>query len=100
MTVIDQQPQLPPTVRGLGRQTILASFKRSLGLRVYAKTLLADLATPDFSMPYNVIIMSSTLIALLFGNIFNTLARTLVIVQLDEPEKQQPASQPPKVKAD
>lgn len=35
--------------------------------RILSSNLLMDLATPDFSMPYNVIIMSSTLLALFFG---------------------------------
>ncbi|EJD37490.1 hypothetical protein AURDEDRAFT_173463 [Auricularia subglabra TFB-10046 SS5] len=50
------------------------------GEQAYARALLADLATPDFSMPYNVIIMSSTLVALLFGNVFNLLIRAFVVV--------------------
>jgi GPI-anchor transamidase subunit T len=52
---------------------------------VYTPALLVDLATPDFSMPYNVIIMSSTLIALTFGNIFNLLTRHFVVVDVDVP---------------
>ena len=51
--------------------------------RMYTPTLLVDLATPDFSMPYNVIIMSSTLMALLFGSIFNLLTRNFVAVKID-----------------
>lgn len=52
--------------------------------RIYTSALLVDLATPDFSMPYNVIIMSSTLIALIFGSLFNILIRRFVVVKLDE----------------
>ena len=48
--------------------------------RVYTPVLLVDLATPDFSMPYNVIIMSCTLIALVFGSVFNLLTRKFVVV--------------------
>ena len=51
--------------------------------RIYTSALLVDLATPDFSMPYNVIIMSSTLIALVFGSLFNMLIRRFVVVKLD-----------------
>lgn len=43
-------------------------------------SLLLYLPTPDFSMPYNVIILSSTVIALAFGSIFNLLVRRLVAV--------------------
>ncbi|CAE7215547.1 unnamed protein product [Rhizoctonia solani] len=52
------------------------------GSRLYTSTLLVDLATPDFSMPYNVIIMTSTVVALFFGTIFNLLTRKFVIVRV------------------
>lgn len=39
---------------------------------------LLTLPTPDFSMPYNVIILSSTVMALAFGTIFNLLSKRLV----------------------
>ena len=42
-------------------------------------SLLLPLPTPDFSMPYNVIILTSTVIALAFGSIFNLLVRRFVI---------------------
>ena len=51
--------------------------------RIYTPALLVDLATPDFSMPYNVIIMSSTLIALIFGSLFNMLIRRFVVIKVD-----------------
>ncbi|KAL1976289.1 hypothetical protein VTN31DRAFT_2571 [Thermomyces dupontii] len=55
---------------------------------VYLRTtgLLLSLPTPDFSMPYNVIILTSTVMALGFGSIFNLLMRRLVPV--DEPALQ------------
>ena len=40
--------------------------------------LMLPLSTPDFSMPYNVIILTSTVIALAFGTIFNMLVRRFV----------------------
>lgn len=48
---------------------------------VYIRTtsLLLPLPTPDFSMPYNVIILTSTVIALAFGSIFNMLTRRFVL---------------------
>ncbi|KAH6334994.1 hypothetical protein HBI37_151190 [Parastagonospora nodorum] len=50
------------------------------GKGVYIRTtsLLLPLPTPDFSMPYNVIILTSTVMALGFGNIFNLLVRRFV----------------------
>ncbi|KAJ4288726.1 Subunit of the glycosylphosphatidylinositol transamidase complex-like protein [Collariella sp. IMI 366227] len=41
-------------------------------------SLLCSLPTPDFSMPYNVIIFTSTAIALAFGGMFNILVRRFV----------------------
>lgn len=41
-------------------------------------SLLLPLPTPDFSMPYNVIILTSTVIAMGFGSIFNLLVRRFV----------------------
>lgn len=48
--------------------------------KVYLRTtsLLLPLPTPDFSMPYNVIILTSTVMALGFGSIFNILVRRFV----------------------
>ena len=48
-------------------------------------SLLLPLPTPDFSMPYNVIIFTSTVMALAFGFIFNLLVRRFVAV--DEAEQ-------------
>ncbi|KAF7591129.1 hypothetical protein BBP40_001968 [Aspergillus hancockii] len=47
---------------------------------IYIRTtsLLLPLPTPDFSMPYNVIILTSTVIALAFGSVFNLLVRRFV----------------------
>lgn len=41
-------------------------------------TLLVLLPTPDFSMPYNVIILTSTIMALIFGSVFNLLVKTII----------------------
>lgn len=55
--------------------TILGGASTS-NLRTTA--LLLNLPTPDFSMPYNVIIFTSTAIALAFGGMFNLLVRRFV----------------------
>ena len=55
--------------------------------RIYTPILLVDLATPDFSMPYNVIIMSSTLITFIFGSVFNLLTRKFVVVKVGDDER-------------
>jgi len=48
-------------------------------------TLLLPLPTPDFSMPYNVIILTSTVMALAFGSVLNLMVRRFV--GADEAEK-------------
>ncbi|UZJ55244.1 hypothetical protein CBS101457_004564 [Exobasidium rhododendri] len=45
------------------------------GSRIYTNPALIEVAVPDFSMPYNVIIFTSTLIALCSGSILNNLIR-------------------------
>ncbi|KAH8722948.1 GPI transamidase component GPI16 precursor [Phaeosphaeriaceae sp. PMI808] len=58
---------------------ILSPHSRdSKGIYVRTTSLLLPLPTPDFSMPYNVIILTSTVMALGFGNIFNLLVRRFV----------------------
>lgn len=52
--------------------------------RMYTPPLLIDPATPDFSMPYNVIIFTCSLVAFLFGSVFNILTRRVVIVRVGE----------------
>lgn len=56
--------------------------KRSSRSRIYTTRLLLDVATPDFSMPYNVIIMSSTVMAIFFGLMQGTLTRRWGFVQV------------------
>jgi phosphatidylinositol glycan class T len=51
---------------------------RRRGVYVRTTTLLLPLPTPDFSMPYNVIILTSTVMALGFGSIYNILVRRFV----------------------
>ncbi|KAJ3340378.1 Subunit of the glycosylphosphatidylinositol transamidase complex-like protein [Gonapodya sp. JEL0774] len=71
-------------------QTIILSDPvttfRSIGhsTRVYTCPLLVALPTPDFSMPYNVVTMSCTLLAFLFGSVFNMLTRRFVPVVVED----------------
>lgn len=50
-------------------------------IRVYTETLLVSLPTPDFSMPYNVITLTCTVIALFFGSMFNLMTRNFEVVE-------------------
>lgn len=52
------------------------SSKSKYSLRT--TSLLCSLPTPDFSMPYNVIIFTSTAVALAFGGMFNIIVRRFV----------------------
>ncbi|KAI1173501.1 Gpi16 subunit [Nemania sp. FL0916] len=52
------------------------ALKKTSNLRT--TSLLLSLPTPDFSMPYNVIIFTSTAMALAFGGLYNILVRRFV----------------------
>ncbi|KAI4593182.1 Subunit of the glycosylphosphatidylinositol transamidase complex-like protein [Pestalotiopsis sp. 9143b] len=56
--------------------TIMPPTGKTSNLRT--TSLLLNLPTPDFSMPYNVIIFTSTAIALAFGGLYNILVRRFV----------------------
>ncbi|WFD33781.1 Subunit of the glycosylphosphatidylinositol transamidase complex-like protein [Malassezia cuniculi] len=45
--------------------------------RIYTPPSLVDVALPDFSMPYNVILFYSTYVALFFGHMLNLIMRTI-----------------------
>ncbi|KAG7323164.1 hypothetical protein KOW79_012866 [Hemibagrus wyckioides] len=51
-------------------------------VRVYTEPLLVNLPTPDFSMPYNVICLTCTVVAVAYGSFYNLLTRTF---QVEEP---------------
>ena len=50
---------------------------------LYTTRRLVDLPTPDFSMPYNVIIMSSTVMAVFFGLMHGALTRRWGVVEVE-----------------
>ena len=61
--------------------------RRSGRTRLYTTLLLLDVPTPDFSMPYNVIIMSSTVMAVFFGLMQGTLTRQWGWVELPKDDR-------------
>ncbi|KAH8896616.1 Gpi16 subunit, GPI transamidase component [Thozetella sp. PMI_491] len=69
---------LNPDKTGAGLRSGLASGARFATANLRTTPLLLSLPTPDFSMPYNVIIFTSTAIALAFGGMFNILVRRFV----------------------
>ena len=73
----------PDANRGFDVAPAIIRLLSRLGISnapMYLRTtsLLLPLPTPDFSMPYNVIILTSTVMALAFGFVFNLLVRRFV----------------------
>ena len=48
-------------------------------IRLHTESLLVTLPTPDFSMPYNVICLACTAVAIAFGSIHNLTTRRFVV---------------------
>uniref|UniRef100_A0A8C5DAX6 GPI transamidase component PIG-T n=1 Tax=Gouania willdenowi TaxID=441366 RepID=A0A8C5DAX6_GOUWI len=68
-------------------QPLFSSFfpckeELSYFVRVYTEPLLVNLPTPDFSMPYNVICLTCTVVAVGYGSLYNLLTRSF---QIEEP---------------
>ena len=49
-------------------------------IRLRSEPLLVHLPTPDFSMPYNVICLTCTVIAIAFGSVHNLTTRQFTAV--------------------
>ena len=60
------------------------SDSSSYFVRLYTEPLLVNLPTPDFSMPYNVICLTCTVVAVCYGSFYNLLTRTF---HIEEPKK-------------
>lgn len=56
-------------------------------LRIHTGALLINLPTPDFSMPYNVICLACTVVALAFGPLHNMTTKRLILQKKVEAEK-------------
>lgn len=52
---------------------------------MYTEVLLVSLPTPDFSMPYNVICLTCTVVAIAFGSLYNLSTKRLQEVPPGEP---------------
>ena len=82
---------------GISRKTSTYSetFAQDLSnivIQLYTESLLVNLPTPDFSMPYNVICLTCTVVALAFGPLHNITTKSLTL------EKDIPVSTSTKVK--
>lgn len=58
--------------------TLIDTFSNQSYYALRTAPLLVSLPTPDFSMPYNVIILTSTIMALVFGTVFNLLMKRVI----------------------
>ncbi|KAJ6797137.1 GPI transamidase component PIG-T [Iris pallida] len=59
----------------LDQSPLLQKFQERNPVHSYTEVLLVPLTTPDFSMPYNVITFTCTVLALYFGSLFNVVRR-------------------------
>ena len=75
----------PAVIRLLGHKADTQSSISQPPVYIRTTSLLLPLPTPDFSMPYNVIILTSTVMALAFGMIYNLLVRRFVGADEVEP---------------
>lgn len=56
-------------------------------LRIHTESLLLSLPTPDFSMPYNVICLACTVVALAFGPIHSVATKRIILEKTDISEQ-------------
>ena len=61
--------------------------RSSYFLRIHTEALLINWPTPDFSMPYNVICLACTVVALAFGPLHNMTTKRLVLQKKEEGKK-------------
>ncbi|CAN6251752.1 unnamed protein product [Urochloa humidicola] len=66
-----------PAIDPLLGSPLLESFQEDSVVKSYTEVLLVPLTTPDFSMPYNVITFTCTVLALYFGSLLNALRRRI-----------------------
>ncbi|XP_015434008.1 PREDICTED: GPI transamidase component PIG-T, partial [Dufourea novaeangliae] len=74
------------TALPLDGSTITSSFNASRNgylVQLRTESLLISLPTPDFSMPYNVICLACTVIALAFGPLHNVSTKKLVLKKIE-----------------
>ncbi|KAG8629608.1 hypothetical protein KVT40_003473 [Elsinoe batatas] len=71
----------PAVIRILPTNSSSSEFDNGESTYLRTTSLLLPLPTPDFSMPYNVIILTSTVIAMGFGSIFNLITRRFVAAE-------------------
>lgn len=76
-----------PVDGSLFRDSFNASRAAGYLVQLRTESLLISLPTPDFSMPYNVICLACTVVALAFGPIHNVSTKRLFLVE-DDPSQE------------
>lgn len=76
----------PDANHGFEIESAVVTVLEPVRYEMRTATLLLSLSTPDFSMPYNVIILTSTVMGLAFGTLFNLMVKRLV--PLEEADRQ------------
>lgn len=71
----------PDANHGFEIEAAVATVLKPENYQMRTSSLLLYLSTPDFSMPYNVIILTSTVMGLAFGTLFNLLSKQLLTVE-------------------
>ncbi|CCE61613.1 hypothetical protein TPHA_0A05390 [Tetrapisispora phaffii CBS 4417] len=71
----------PDANHGFEIESAVVTVKGPTKYQSRTSTLLLVLPTPDFSMPYNVIILTSTIMGLIFGTVFNLLVKRVLTLE-------------------
>ncbi|XP_044065797.1 GPI transamidase component PIG-T-like [Siniperca chuatsi] len=79
-SIVAMDTNSTPTERPLFSSFFPCKEESSYFVRVYTEPLLVNLPTPDFSMPYNVICLTCTVVAMGYGSLYNLLS-----FQIEEP---------------
>ncbi|ORX51849.1 Gpi16 subunit, GPI transamidase component [Piromyces finnis] len=66
-------------------------------IRIYTEPIVIILPAPDFSMPYNVITYSCTIIALFFGSMYNAYTRRYIPLVVEKEEKEKGKNETQKI---
>lgn len=77
-----QFEEYPPDANhGFEIESAVVTVLEPMSYQMRTSTLLLLLSTPDFSMPYNVIILTSTVMGLMFGLFYNMLTKRMVTLE-------------------
>ncbi|CAH1780479.1 unnamed protein product, partial [Owenia fusiformis] len=78
--ITDAQYFTPPPQESSMISSSITDSREERFIQIHTEILVVTLPTPDFSMPYNVICLACTVIAIGFGSIHNLTTRRFVIM--------------------